>query len=163
MARHSRSRLVRQRRRSEPRPLAGLVDTVLERLDRGGRMRAYRIWGFWAEEVGEAVARRAVPARFAHGVLTVRVASPAWMQELRYLKEDLRRRLNARLGAELVEDIAFEPGSDPASVVRREPRATQAPPQGGAARVDIPPLADPRLAEVFARIARAHARRLRGR
>jgi len=161
MTHSSRSRLVRQRRRSQPQEVAGLLDAALQQFDRKGRLQPYRIWGFWAEEVGEAVARRAAPARFAHGVLTVRVASAAWMQELRYMKEDLRQRLNARLGAELVEDIAFEAGSAAPAAKPAPRRAAPTAEEAPAAPVEIPPLADPRLQEVFARLARAHAARRR--
>jgi predicted nucleic acid-binding Zn ribbon protein len=38
-------------------------------------------------------------------VLIVAVDSPEWMQELQFLKHELRERLNARLGRSAVRDV----------------------------------------------------------
>jgi predicted nucleic acid-binding Zn ribbon protein len=116
------------------------------------------VWVFWDDVVGAAVAARAQPAGFRDGVLSVRVGGAAWMQELQFMKEDVRERLNARLGAELIRDIYFISG-----VV--EPRRPAPPPAATAIEdtepVELPPIRDARLAEVFERIARRHQGRRR--
>jgi len=94
-------------------------------------------------------------------VLAVRVSSAAWMQELQFMKEEIRERLNARLGAELVRDIYFVSGatSEPSPAAR--PRQAVAATEQEAEPITMPKLRDPRLAEVFERILRAHRRRSR--
>jgi len=130
---------------------------VLQRIDPERRLAIFRVW---ATEVGDAVARRASPVGFRDGILSVRVNGAAWMQELQFAKEDIRTRLNRRLGVDVVRDVYFVAGSAVA------PPAAPAPPprrvienDDDDAPMEIPPLRDPRLAEVFARIARAHRRR----
>ncbi len=129
---------------------------VLQRIDPERRLAIFRIW---AAEVGDAVARRASPIGFRDGILSVRVSGAAWMQELQFAKEDIRSRLNRRLGVDVVRDVYFVAGSAPS------PAAPAAPPRrvidDDDAAVEMPPLRDPRLAEVFARIAKAHRRRRR--
>ena len=88
-----------------------VLGDVLKRVDPEQQMRTYSIWNFWADEVGELIARRAQPSRFRNGILFVTVATQSWMQELQFMKEKIRERLNARLGAELVRDIFFVSGS----------------------------------------------------
>lgn len=145
--------MARSGRRVEP--VGDALRQVLQRIDPERRLEVFRIW---ASEVGEAVAARAEPAAFRDGVLSVRVRGAAWMQELQFAKEEIRTRLNRRLGAERVRDIYFVSGSErapppPARQAPAPPDAPEEPP------IDLPPLRDPRLAEVFARIARAHQRR----
>jgi hypothetical protein len=135
-----------------------VLGDVLKRVDPEQQMRAYSIWNFWNEEVGEGIARRAQPSRFRNGILFVTVATQSWMQELQFMKETIRHRLNARLGAELVRDIFFVSGS---IEVRPEAQGTTGEtPLTGRALVALPPIADPVVAEAFARMVEARARRL---
>ncbi|MFN8643872.1 MAG: DUF721 domain-containing protein [Candidatus Binatia bacterium] len=97
--------------RQRPDRVADALRQVVQRIDPERRLAAYRVWTFWADEVGPAVAARAEPAAFRDGVLSVRVAGAAWMQELQFMKDELRQRLNRRLGAELIRDIYFVSGS----------------------------------------------------
>src|SRR5689334_11644282 len=90
-----------------PSRVADVLSTVLKRVDPDQQMRAYAIWTFWDDEVGAGIARRAQPARVRNGILFVTVATHSWMQELQFMKDDIRDRLNARLGEPLVRDIFF--------------------------------------------------------
>src|SRR5262245_22866324 len=143
---------------NRPDRAADALRHVLQRIDPERRLAVYRVWVFWDEVVGAAVAARAQPASFRDGVLSVRVGGAAWMQELQFMKEEVRERLNARLGAELIRDIYFVSGTiEP----RRPARAAAATASSEDAPIELPPLRDARLAEVFARIARAHRGRRR--
>jgi len=146
-------------RGTRPSPVGDILQTVLKRVDSEQQLRAYDIWLFWNDEVGEAIARRAQPARFRNGVLFVTVSTHAWMQELQFLKETLRDRLNARLGADLVRDIFFVSGT-----VDAPPAAEEAPADPvtvpGNRFVPLPAIADPALAAAFARVIEARAKRI---
>lgn len=122
-------------------------------------MRAYAVWTFWNEEVGEAIARRAQPAEVRNGVLFVTVATHSWIQELRFMKEQIRERLNARLGAPLVRDICFESGSIAASPPPRSVTPDPAAVRAEIGRIALPPIADAQLADAFTRLVEAHAKR----
>jgi predicted nucleic acid-binding Zn ribbon protein len=145
-------------RTSSGRPgrLAETLGRVVQRIDPEQRLEVYRVWTFWADEVGPSIAARAKPLRFRAGVLFVRVASHAWMQELQFMKETIRERLNARLGAALIRDVYFVSAPDP-EVPAPEQKA-EAPPAPEPVP-SLPPIRDPRLADVFQRIVRAHSQR----
>jgi predicted nucleic acid-binding Zn ribbon protein len=137
-----------------------VLGDVLKRIDPEQQMRVYSIWNFWNAEVGDLIARRAQPSRFRNGILFVSVATQSWMQELQFMKETLRERLNARLGAELVRDIFFVSESIGAPT-HEAPRAR---PLSGRALVALPPIADPAVSAAFKRVIEARAQRLaRGR
>ena len=104
--------------------------------------------------------REAQPTAFRDGILSVRVSTAAWMQELQFAKEDIRQRLNQRLGTEAVRDVYFVAGgADPRP--RPAPVVVHAADDEPEEPIDLPPLRDARLSEVFTRIARAHQRRPR--
>ena len=74
------------------------------------RLSEARIWQTWDEVVGSQIAAQARPNAIRDGVLTVLVASAPWMQQLNFLKGEIRERLNSQLGAELVRDIYLKAG-----------------------------------------------------
>lgn len=149
---------VMARPRAHPDRVANALRQVVQRIDPDRRLPAYRVWTFWAEAVGASIAQRAEPAGFRDGVLSVRVAGAAWMQELQFMKDELRERLNTRLGTALIRDIYFVSG--PMTPPATRPAAVAPPPPPEAA-IALPPLKDPRLAAVTERLA--HLARTRGR
>jgi len=140
-----------------PSRVADTLGNVLKRIDPDQQMRAYALWTFWDDEVGDSIARRAQPARLRNGILFVTVATHSWMQELQYLKEDIRSRLNARLGASLVRDIFFVVGTVAPTPVPPPPPSVGLP---ACEPLALPPIADANLGAAMARVVAARARHL---
>ena len=91
-----------------PRELTTLGDALraaLSRLPSGSELASFPIWTDWADVVGTAIARHARPRRLRRGVLVIEVEGAEWMHELQYLKQDLRVRLNERLGRAAIREI----------------------------------------------------------
>lgn len=141
----------------KPQPLVTALGRLLRRIDPEDRLRAYRVWLFWAEEVGNPIADHAQPVGLRAGVLTVAVDAPTWLQELQFLKDALRERINARLGQTLIDDIYFVSGPVARGARRTATEGTT--PRMGPPPAPLPPLRDPELAAAFARIVAARARR----
>lgn len=93
-----------------PRPLFGVVQDSLAGLGLAERLREAEIWRIWPEVVGVALAGRARPVRIINGTLTVAVSSAPWMQELRFMTEMMKEKLNSRLGAVVVKEIVLKAG-----------------------------------------------------
>lgn len=148
--------------RSGPARVGPLLRAAFDRLAAGHDFRAYRIWDIWDAEVGPMIARRARPAAVRNGVLTVTVATHTWMQELQFVRDTLRERLNARLGEMLVRQIVFVTGPVPDPPDAAADTAP-APPPPAPQTEPLPPLHDPALAAAFARLVHAHRRNARDR
>ncbi len=146
-----------KRAAADPTGVADVLGGLLKKVDPDQALRVYSIWNFWTDEVGDVIARRAQPTGFRDGALFVTVETHSWMQELRFMKDAIRERLNARLGADLVRDIVFVSGSVAAPPADPEP-APAVPPDSHL--ISLPPIADPALAEAFARVIHARAQRL---
>ena len=69
------------------------------------------LWQVWDKVVGDAIAKNARPSWIKDRRLRVEVTNPIWLQELEFVKEDIRERLNKRLGREAVERIEFRLGT----------------------------------------------------
>lgn len=67
-----------------------------------------QIWDLWDQSVGEGVAQNAKPGSFRDGTLIVHVSSSVWLQQLRFLKQDLTANINLALGRPLVKELRFK-------------------------------------------------------
>ena len=78
----------------EPVPLTAALDGVLRSL-RGaaGRAEVGGVFGRWDDAVGPTVAAHVRPARLEDGTLLVEVDDPAWATQVRFLADDICRRL----------------------------------------------------------------------
>jgi len=88
-----------------PRRVGDVLRGALRRLPDAQRLADHALWTHWDAVVGPTLARHARPERLRRGVLVVAVDSAEWMQELQFLKHELRERLNARLGRAVVRDV----------------------------------------------------------
>jgi predicted nucleic acid-binding Zn ribbon protein len=88
-----------------PPRLGDVLRAALDRLPVARELADHALWVHWEAVVGATLVRHARPLRLRRGVLLVGADGPAWMQELQFLKPELRDRLNARLGRAVVRDI----------------------------------------------------------
>ena len=56
-----------------------------------------RIWRVWDEVVGPAISRNARPLWIKNGKLKVRVSDPIWLQELKFVEEHIKEKLNTKI------------------------------------------------------------------
>jgi hypothetical protein len=91
------------------RDLAGTKDSRGRAVTAGGTPRdpVRRLALVWADVVGVEVAANARPVQLRNGRLVVSASSSVWAHTLQYMGEDLKARLNDRLGAGTIEQIAF--------------------------------------------------------
>jgi predicted nucleic acid-binding Zn ribbon protein len=90
-------------RRRTPRPLAGAVGALAERLRPATPLGV--VQGVWAQAVGPALAARAEPVAEHDGTLTVLCASGAWAQEVELMGPALVAAVNGALGEERVRAV----------------------------------------------------------
>ena len=69
------------------------------------------IWEVWDDVVGPAIAEHAQPSNITKKTLRVHVAEPIWLQELEFVADTIREKLNARLGRIAVDKVIFRLGS----------------------------------------------------
>lgn len=111
-----------KRRKGSPEAIGRLISAGLEGSALGARLKDLEVWRLWSQAVGSAIAARTRPLRLSGGQLTVLVSGAPWMQQLNFLKEELREKLNRSLGCERVTSITFKSGRihEPSEGTRHE-------------------------------------------
>ncbi len=64
----------------------------------------------WDRVVDEQVRRHTEAVKIKFKVLYVTTSSPAWAQELGFLKQQIIAKFNAEAGQEVISDIKFKSG-----------------------------------------------------
>jgi predicted nucleic acid-binding Zn ribbon protein len=90
-------------RRREPRPAAGAIAALADRLAPATTLA--EVQRVWPQVVGDLVAAQAGPTAERDGVLTVTCSSAVWAQELDLMGPDLAGRLNTALGGSAVRAL----------------------------------------------------------
>lgn len=105
-----------------PAAVADLLGKLLRGTAAEQRLKEGRIWLVWESAVGSRIASHAQPAAFRDGILTLRVDSAPWMQQLTFLKRELIAKVNVELGEELVKDLYMK-GGKVAPLSEEKPKA----------------------------------------
>lgn len=101
-------RFVRKRRASAPRGPVSLgqsLGRLIEEMGMGIPLAERRAVLLWSDVVGPEIARVTEPGRVKGGCLPVRVKTAPWRHALIFRREEIREKLNSRLGEELVKRI----------------------------------------------------------
>lgn len=61
----------------------------------------------WPEVVGPTVAEITQPQRMSNHILFVQVNNMSWRNELIYYKEEIIKKLNEKIGDEVIKEIKF--------------------------------------------------------
>jgi len=83
------------------------IDTLICHLGYEERLREQTALDVWDRVVGPEIARAAKPHSIKNGILKIKVTNSVWRNELTYIKEDIRSRMNAELERPVVSDIKF--------------------------------------------------------
>ncbi|MDH3974587.1 MAG: DciA family protein [Deltaproteobacteria bacterium] len=100
-----------RRKKSFPTELSSILETFLGKKKYKKRIEDCKVFEYWHSCVGDKIAAHAEPEAFTRGVLKVTVSDHGWLQQLQFLKEEIKNRLNERLGKNSVENIYFKIGA----------------------------------------------------
>lgn len=142
--------------------LGEILEKSLKRLELSTKLAEYGVWPIWNETVGPTIARNAQPERIRHGTLFVKVTSPTWMQQLQYMKEMIREKLNQRLGSEVVKNLFFVIGKVETGPVGSPVKETSPTDQLSESQLDeaeLRSIRDPEIRRALKRLFTAHSRK----
>ena len=104
------SRATRNRRQSEPRPVGGVIESVLDELGLEAAAGAFRIGEAWSDCVGPEAAQHSRPVGLRAGVIEVTVDTSVWCQQLQLRRTQILDSLRERLGDDAPKDLRFRVG-----------------------------------------------------
>lgn len=91
--------------------IGALLPGLLKKYRRDHHEGMERVWGAWEGAVGKTIAENTRPEAFRGKELLVYVNSSSWLHQLRFLQEDIIKKVNGALGADLVKEIKFKIGA----------------------------------------------------
>ena len=91
-------------------PIGDVLKGVFEKLEADRRPDKEDIDRFWKEAAGENSFKHSRPISLKKKILTVRVDSPAWIQDLTLRKRILLKGLKRALGKDRITEIHFKIG-----------------------------------------------------
>jgi predicted nucleic acid-binding Zn ribbon protein len=99
-----------QTKREKLTPLKDILSTLFNSTDLPFNPDDGRIWKIWEDAVGSGIANHAQPAWIKNHCLRVVVSDPIWLQELKYVEDQIKEKVNGKLGRKAVEKIEFRLG-----------------------------------------------------
>lgn len=99
-----------RKRNDRPIPLSEVLRERVHSLGWELKFREMEAFRRWEEAVGPHIAQRARPSHVKKGRLTVIVDSPAWSQQLAFMKKELLTRFESLLGEGVIKDLYFVTG-----------------------------------------------------
>jgi len=150
-------------RMKHPAAVSELLATLFAGTPAENRLKEGAIWEVWNSAVGPQIASRARPNAIRNGVLTIVVSSAPWLQQLNFMKVQIREKLNDAIGEELVKDIYLKSGSVKDSsaetfvkrVVKREKRELSSEEREAVARA-TEEISDPELRDTLSNFFSLH-------
>ncbi|MCK4534398.1 MAG: DUF721 domain-containing protein [Syntrophobacterales bacterium] len=70
----------------------------------------YQVQDIWNKAVGPQISAHTNPFKFKNGTLFVNVSNPAWMQQLRFMKQEIMDKVNLDWEKEEIKNIYFSIG-----------------------------------------------------
>lgn len=67
----------------------------------------WKLWMKWREVVGDAIADNSEPVGLQRGLLYVWVKNSVWMQQMYFLKSQIKSSINTKFKKGFVKDIRF--------------------------------------------------------
>jgi len=118
-------------------PASGAVEGFFKSQELALALRPHLAKVHWEGVVGPQVAGVTQVEAVRDGVLYVRVKNSVWANELTLLKDDMVRRLNAKLGGRVLTDIHFKASGLAKPKKKPEPRSVAAPTDAELARIAL--------------------------
>jgi len=145
-------------RQRQLQPIGEILSRGLKRRGFTPRLEEGRLFELWPEAVGPAIAAQSRPDAMRGGIMFVRTTSSVWVQQLHFMKDEIRNKINELSGKTWVRDIHFSVGYVP------DHHPMKNSPGGAAGKYLLTqrdkkmitrctaPLADPELAEILKRV-----------
>ena len=94
------------KRSGEPARIGAILEELLVRDPAlAGGMTVGRLAAMWSDVVGPRLASETAPVALERGTLTVAATTGPWGAQARFLADEIRKKANEALGAELVAKV----------------------------------------------------------
>lgn len=147
-----------KKRGGNPLLLGDILNSQVRSLKWERKLREMKVFDQWESIVGPRIAEHATPVGVKKKRLAIAVESPAWSQQLTFLKRDMLAKIGELLGPGVIEDIyltgGLEKGPPEGPAEEPEPFETVSPDADTVRAIDnaIGPIKDTELQTALRRL-----------
>ena len=87
-----------------------ILSKALKRRGMTPKLEENSLFKFWTKAVGPQIAAQTQPDCLRNGTLFVKTTSSVWVQQLHFMKEEIRLKLNELSGKDALKEIRFSVG-----------------------------------------------------
>lgn len=91
-----------------------ILFSTLKKRGMAAKLEENVLFKLWPKAVGAQIAAQTQPDGWRAGTLFVKTTSSVWVQQLHFMKEDIRQKINELAGKTPVKEIHFTVGYRPA-------------------------------------------------
>lgn len=91
-------------------PIGEILFKALKRRGMTPKLEDNSLFKFWAKAVGPQISAQTQPDFLRNGTLFVKTTSSVWVQQLHFMKEEIRLKLNELSGKDVLKEIRFSVG-----------------------------------------------------
>ncbi|OQX52403.1 MAG: hypothetical protein B5M53_08540 [Candidatus Cloacimonas sp. 4484_209] len=84
-----------------------ILEKVIKDLGIYKRFNEQKSLLYWNESVGDRISGKTKPLYAKNGKLIVEVENNVWMNELSFLKPEIIKKINQKIGSNAIDDILF--------------------------------------------------------
>ncbi len=101
------SEFKKKRPSQKPSPVVDVLQRLFEnsKSPLSDGFQRWKLESQWDQIVGPSLAKHSRPVQFYQGVLTIEVASSVWLNEFRFLVEEIRQNVNKHQGHQWVQRV----------------------------------------------------------
>ncbi|MEI7974102.1 MAG: DUF721 domain-containing protein [Bdellovibrio sp.] len=99
--------MARKKREGEPLSSTEVLQSLFERPDDplSDQFLRWKIWRQWESIVGASLSQASEPVGYLRGTLYIWVKNSVWMQQLVFIKEPLKEKVNRHVGRVYVKKV----------------------------------------------------------
>ena len=102
----------RRTNRSRLQPIGEILFATFKKRGMAAKLEENSIFKFWPKAVGEKIALQTRPDCLRNKTLFVKTTSSVWVQQLHFMKEEIREKLNEMAGKAVIKEIRFTIGHE---------------------------------------------------
>jgi hypothetical protein len=97
----------RRKQKTQLQPIGEVLFSILKKRGMASKLEENALLKLWPQAVGLQIAAKTKPDSFRNGTLFVKTISSVWVQQLHFIKEEIRVKLNELSGKSQIKEIRF--------------------------------------------------------
>lgn len=103
----------RRKQQNKLQSIGEVLSAVLKKKGMNSKIEENALLKLWPKAVGPQIASKTHPDCFRGGTLFVKTVSSVWVQQLHFMKEEIRNKLNELAKRKIIKEIRFTVGYTP--------------------------------------------------